>query len=235
MHSRQIVFWLIIAACSPAVLWAQSLQLPTFSFTTVSTTVSVPDQGAAFLGGIDRASDGRSEFGVPMLDKLPFAGRLFKNTGIGQSRSSQNMFVTATIHDFDAMEAALLGSPSGGGVTSASPAAAAGLVRAVPPAPPKNLAGQWQPQVDPSAAASPLGDAAAEKARRLALRDTRASEAEQYFERARQAEADGKPNVAKVYYQMVVRRAGAGDLKDQALARLDALGTATGRLVQGQQ
>ena len=46
------------------------------------------------------------------------------------------------------------------------------------------------------------------------------------LERARAAEEDGKPGVAKIYYQMVARR-GTGDLKQQALERLDALnGTA---------
>jgi hypothetical protein len=40
--------------------------------------------------------------------------------------------------------------------------------------------------------------------------------------------------VAKIYYQMVVRRSADGDLKSQALTRLDALGSATGRLAQGQ-
>jgi len=236
MSPRLIVLGIAAAAFSPAALLAQSLQLPTYSFTTVATTVSVPDQGAAFLGGISRASDSSSQFGVPMLDKLPLLGRPFGNRAIGQSRSSMNMFATATIHDFDAMEAALLGSaPSGGVVSSASPAAEAALARMAPAPTPKNLAGQWQPKTDPPGATSPLADAATEQARRLALRETRASEAEQYFERARQAEADGKPSVAKIYYQMVVRRSGEGDLKSQALTRLDALGSATGRLAQGQQ
>ena len=50
----------------------------------------------------------------------------------------------------------------------------------------------------------------------------RGGEAEKFFERGRQAEADGKPNVARIYYQMAVRRA-SGDLKKQALARLEAV------------
>src|SRR5207244_3656119 len=44
---------------------AQTVQLPTFTFFSVGTTVSVPDQGAAFLGGVNRASQGRNEFGIP--------------------------------------------------------------------------------------------------------------------------------------------------------------------------
>jgi len=49
-----------------------TVQLPTFSFVNVSTTVSVPDGGTILLGGIKRLSEGRSEFGVPMLDKVPY-------------------------------------------------------------------------------------------------------------------------------------------------------------------
>jgi hypothetical protein len=52
--------------------------------------------------------------------------------------------------------------------------------------------------------------------------DERASEAATYFAQAQQAEADGKPAVARIYYQMVVRR-DAGKLKQQAEGRLAAL------------
>ena len=58
-----------------------TVQLPTFSFTTVSTTVSVPDGGTILLGGIKRLREGRNEHGVPMLSKIPYVNRLFKNTG----------------------------------------------------------------------------------------------------------------------------------------------------------
>ena len=47
-----------------------TVQLPTFSYVTVTTTVSVPDGGTVLLGGIKRLSEGRNEFGVPMLDKI---------------------------------------------------------------------------------------------------------------------------------------------------------------------
>ena len=86
---------------------AQTVQLPTFSFASVGTTVMVPDRGSAFLGGINRASDGRSEFGVP---GIAFPG--FQNRGIGQDRSATSFWATATIHDFDAMDQALLNTPS---------------------------------------------------------------------------------------------------------------------------
>lgn len=74
-----------------------TVQLPTFSFVTVTTTVSVPDGGTVLLGGIKRLSEGRNEFGVPMLNKLPYINRLFKNVGIGRETQSLMMMVTPRI------------------------------------------------------------------------------------------------------------------------------------------
>ncbi|MGA2035469.1 MAG: hypothetical protein ABSG68_24740, partial [Thermoguttaceae bacterium] len=74
-----------------------TVQLPTFSFVTVTTTVSVPDGGTVLLGGIKRLSEGRNEFGVPILDKIPYLDRLFKNVAIGRDTSSLMMMVTPRI------------------------------------------------------------------------------------------------------------------------------------------
>lgn len=74
-----------------------TVQLPTFSFTTVTTTVSVPDGGTVLLGGIKRLSEGRTERGVPLLNKIPYASRLFKNVGIGRQTQSLMMMVTPRI------------------------------------------------------------------------------------------------------------------------------------------
>jgi len=74
-----------------------TVQLPTFSFVTVTTTVSVPDGGTVLLGGIKRLSEGRNEFGVPMLNKLPYISRLFKNVGIGREAQSLMLMVTPRI------------------------------------------------------------------------------------------------------------------------------------------
>ncbi len=74
-----------------------TVQLPTFTYTTVSTTVSVPDGGTVLLGGIKRLSEGRNERGVPMLSKIPYLNRLFKNVGIGRDTQSLMMMVTPRI------------------------------------------------------------------------------------------------------------------------------------------
>jgi general secretion pathway protein D len=74
-----------------------TVQLPSFSFVTVTTTVSVPDGGTVLLGGIKRLSEGRNEFGVPILSKIPYINRLFKNVGIGRETQSLMMMVTPRI------------------------------------------------------------------------------------------------------------------------------------------
>jgi general secretion pathway protein D len=74
-----------------------TVQLPTFAFTTVTTTVSVPDGGTVLLGGIKRLREGRTERGVPILSKVPWVSRLFKNVGIGREAQSLMMMVTPRI------------------------------------------------------------------------------------------------------------------------------------------
>jgi len=90
-----------------------TVQLPTFSFTTVTTTVSVPDGGTVLLGGIKRMNEGRNEFGVPLLSKVPYVNRLFKNVGIGHETQSLMMMVTPRII-IQEEEEALLGVPQAG-------------------------------------------------------------------------------------------------------------------------
>jgi general secretion pathway protein D len=74
-----------------------TVQLPTFEVISVATTVSVPDGGTVLMGGIKRLSEGRNEFGVPLLSKIPYVDRLFRNVGIGRTSRSLMMMVTPHI------------------------------------------------------------------------------------------------------------------------------------------
>jgi general secretion pathway protein D len=74
-----------------------TVQLPSFQFISVVTTVSVPDGGTVLLGGIKRLSEGRNEFGVPLLSKVPYINRLFRNVAIGRTTDSLMMMVTPRI------------------------------------------------------------------------------------------------------------------------------------------
>ena len=74
-----------------------TVQLPQFIFVSVTTTVSVPDGGTVLLGGIKRLRESRNEVGVPLLSKVPYVNRLFKNIGIGRETDSLMMMVTPRI------------------------------------------------------------------------------------------------------------------------------------------
>ena len=78
-------------------LFTQFIQQPVFSSVTVQTTVVVPDGGTVLLGGLKRLSEGRNEFGPPILSKLPYINRLFKNVGYGRESESLLLMVTPRI------------------------------------------------------------------------------------------------------------------------------------------
>lgn len=74
-----------------------TIQQPIVEFVTVQTTVSVPDGGTVLLGGVKRMQEGRNMAGVPILNKLPYVSRLFKNTGVGRNAESLMLMVTPRI------------------------------------------------------------------------------------------------------------------------------------------
>jgi general secretion pathway protein D len=74
-----------------------TIQLPTLAMFSVQTTVSVPDGGTILLGGMKRLSEGRTEAGTPILNKIPYIQRLFMNTAIGRTTQSIMMMVTPRI------------------------------------------------------------------------------------------------------------------------------------------
>lgn len=86
-----------------------TVQLPTLAIVSVTTTVSVPDGGTVLLGGVKRLAEGRNEFGVPLLSKLPYVNRLFRNVGIGRETQSLMMMVTPRIIIQEEEEAYILG------------------------------------------------------------------------------------------------------------------------------
>ena len=86
-----------------------TIQQPEFRFTTVTTTVSVPDGGTVLMGGIKRMREGRNEYGVPILSKIPYVNRLFKNVGIARTTQSLMLMVTPRIIIQEEEEDKLLG------------------------------------------------------------------------------------------------------------------------------
>lgn len=191
---------------------ATTVQLPTYSFFTTNTTVSVPDRGSVYLGGVNRAASGMNEFGSPLLP--------FRNRSFGTERSASSARVSVYIHDFEAMDEYLLSQP-----TSSRPlepliaGRQAGTGRFSAPAHDIRRRPNVASRVPGSAAAMSVAELRAD---RLRVEKSRHEEALKWLERGRTAEASGKANVARVYYQMAARRA-TGDLKDQIAVRLEAV------------
>jgi hypothetical protein len=72
-------------------------QQPSVSTITVNTTVNVPDGGTVLMGGLKTLSEGRNEFGPPILSKIPYISRLFKNVAYGREANSLMIMVTPRI------------------------------------------------------------------------------------------------------------------------------------------
>ena len=87
-----------------------TVQQPVFEQVFVITTVTVPDGGTVLLGGIKRLREGRNMAGVPILNKIPYISRLFKNTGVGRETESLMLMVTPRIIIQEEEEELVLGS-----------------------------------------------------------------------------------------------------------------------------
>jgi len=215
---RVFRIWLALAmAWIGEVAWAQSttVQLPTYQSFAAGTTVSVPDRGSVYLGGVKRAQSGMNEFGSPLSP--------FRNRAIGSQRSASGMSVSVYIHDFEALEEELLSRSGASDQKLTTVRSPDGTTRAVVRSPDRATAataGLKQRRGDPRAA--PLPSVEEIRRQRLADQEARQAEAEDFFERGQAAEESGKRNVARMYYQMAAKRA-AGTLKDQVVAKLDSL------------
>jgi type II secretory pathway component GspD/PulD (secretin) len=84
-------------ATGQPVVFTQFVQQPRLSRVSVLTTVAVPDGGTVLMGGLKRLSEGRNEFGPPVISKIPYLSRLFRNVGYGRSAESLLIMVTPRI------------------------------------------------------------------------------------------------------------------------------------------
>ncbi len=93
-----------------------------------------------------------------------------------------------------------------------------------PPVPGDADAGQMQRLTEAQASSAGRPALSVAEARRLHAREQaeQNEEARVWVDRGRVAEAEGKPNVAKVYYHMAARRA-SGELRKEILARIESL------------
>ncbi len=79
------------------VLFTEYLSAPSTNFVSVNTTVTVPDGGTVLMGGLKIMSEGRNEYGAPILSKIPYIDRLFRNTSYGRDSRSLMLMVTPRI------------------------------------------------------------------------------------------------------------------------------------------
>lgn len=151
---------------SPTV-WAQvAVQQPVIGTTTVNTTVTVPDRGSAFLGGVNSARSGRVSAGFG-------PGR----SAIGTETNASSMRASVYIHDLQAMDEALLAQ----GKSASEPMSAIS----------SRLAERRGQGVASVPAEKPSINPAEHAAR---------------FEKlAREAEARGKTNTARLHWQMAAK------------------------------
>lgn len=208
-----LLAWMALAVAPAA--GQNAVQLPTYSSFRTNTTVSVPDRGSVYTGGINRASDGRNEFGTPLLP--------FRNRSIGSERSASSVWTSVYIHDLQAMDEALLSQARASGYSSqrtrsgSSPALAAGA-GVLPWQSQRAITRGAEPGSQP--VKDPLSKSIAElRAERAGEQEARLAEAERLFERGKNAQSAGKLNVARIYYQQASRRA-QGPLQEQILAQL---------------
>lgn len=65
----------------------------------VQTSVAVPDGGSALAARFNQASEARSEYGAPVLGKVPYLGRGFRNVGYGRSLGTRRVGVSVRVID----------------------------------------------------------------------------------------------------------------------------------------
>ncbi len=172
-----------------------TVQLPTFRQFSMTTTVVVPDRGGVHLGGVNRARRHALSFGTPL-----FPGR---NRGRGGATAASGVSVHAWIHDLEAMDRAVLHEWAATNKNRSPQAPRNQETLPEPPDPPRKTIGELR-KIQQTADLAKQQQAIAD------------------FQAGQRLQGQGKPKVARIYYQMAFRRA-TGDLKNHIARRLDRL------------
>jgi type II secretory pathway component GspD/PulD (secretin) len=78
-------------------LFTLFLQQPQVSTLAIDNTTVIPEGQTLLLGGVKKLTEERNEFGPPVLSKIPYLNRLFKNVGYGRETVSLLIMVTPRI------------------------------------------------------------------------------------------------------------------------------------------
>jgi len=75
-------------------VFTQFLQQPKLSRLAIEKTVAIPDGSTVLFGGLKKVSEARTDFGPPVLNRIPYLNRLFKNAS--HERETEQVFVMVT-------------------------------------------------------------------------------------------------------------------------------------------
>ena len=74
-----------------------TIQLPELDLRKARTSIPMPDGATVLLGGLKNSERKSLKSGVPILNKIPYISRLFKNSGVGRETESLMLMVTPRI------------------------------------------------------------------------------------------------------------------------------------------
>jgi type II secretory pathway component GspD/PulD (secretin) len=80
-----------------SVQFQQFVQQPQLSRLSIEKMVAIPDGGTVVFGGCRKSAEVRNEYGPPVLSKVPYVNRLFKNVGYGREVRQVLVLVTPRI------------------------------------------------------------------------------------------------------------------------------------------
>ncbi|MCC6511245.1 MAG: hypothetical protein IT423_19240 [Pirellulaceae bacterium] len=191
---------LVLLVASVSGAQAQVVQLPSVGSFGVSTTVSVPDQGTAAIGGTGFSRGSRATDGF---------GPALRRGGTSQL-SSSSMSMTATVIDLAAMDEAILDAPAGSSATAnfAPRSHGKAIVNTLSPQFYARQTGQSfaEPPRNPNDWAMAMGASGNAQVDMAANVVGDGSDVRYYMHRAAEAQHHGRLAAARVYYQMAVER-----------------------------
>ncbi len=210
----------IVGGSLPLAANAQGvIQLPTFQNFSMSTTVSVPDRGSVYAGGVGRSYRSSARRGLPLLPP----SRRVSSAGT----SASGVSVHAWIHDHEEMDRQVLNEWRRQRAHAPATRNAAALPATA------SLRGQTSGVVsNPSSHRLPrVSDVRravqAEKARKLAI-------SRRYFDTAQRLEQKGKLSAARTVYRNALKNADE-DLKVRVAEKLQSLELAIAALPSPKQ
>jgi type II secretory pathway component GspD/PulD (secretin) len=94
------------------VPFTQYIQQPRFNTFALERSLKIREGGTVVLSGWKQESEGRTEFGPPVLSKIPYLNRFFKNVGYGRDTSYVLVMVTPRVIVNEEEESRMTGGAS---------------------------------------------------------------------------------------------------------------------------